>query len=203
MWTLNRGCLSEGRNPSLLQPQQPIRGLLWVSGEGAVKGTEAESATMDENHRQLWSPSVSAPALRVHAHPPTTCRCAGPQAGAAAPRALCSLLEPTPSPSRLSAGNQECSWEGTHLLGHFENFQRSRAHRSPLPAYRTQCDLRGKRLHFSSCGVHCASDEPTLTTLGSHLRAATRHWRWYYHLLIVQMGKLRPQRRGAVYNQCS
>lgn len=69
MWTLDRGCLSEGRNPSLLQPQQPIRGLLRVSGEGAVKGTEAESATMDENHRQLRSPSISAPTLRAHAHP--------------------------------------------------------------------------------------------------------------------------------------
>lgn len=94
MWDVDSS-LPEGRNRSLLHPQHPgpIRGRLWVSGEGAAKGTEAESATTDENlpdqqggftHTPLGPNNLQA------CRSPGRCGC---------PRALCSLLEPTPSPT--------------------------------------------------------------------------------------------------------
>lgn len=154
--------------------------LLWYWGEGAVKGTEAESATMDENHRQLRSPFHFSTRSEGSRTPP-----ARPQqpAGVQVPGHAARLPQghsahcwsPHHPLSRLSAGNHKCSRGGSHLLGHFESFQRSRAHRSPFPACSDPGDLRGKRLHFSSCGVRWLLMNPPLTTLGSHLRAATRH----------------------------
>lgn len=74
---------------------------------------------------------------------PATSRRAGPRA---APSAFISLLVSHLGSSQVVTVNTLMG--STHLLGHSESFLRSRAHRSPLSACRTQCNLTGKMFPF-------------------------------------------------------